>query len=96
MSAELDRQQVDLEKLRPVYLRAQKVIADLAMSSAALDRVLELVGMYHGDPVERAVWVLGQVKEALRPIEEARRTIRDFDSRQRSLGLLGRLEDVTR
>jgi len=93
VSVGLDGKQVELERLRPAYLRAQRTLQDPVVFSEAMDRVMELLGMYHGDPLERAAWILGQIKEALRPIELARKAIRDFESRRQSIG---RLEDVTR
>jgi hypothetical protein len=85
---DVDRQRHELELLAPAYHQARRVLADGALSTKVLDRIFELVGMYHGDPAERAVWILGQIKEALREVDAAKRAIRDYESRKTSMDRL--------
>jgi hypothetical protein len=82
---DVDRQRHELELLAPAYHQARTLLADTTLSGKVLERVFDLVGMYHGDPADRAVWILGQIKEALREVEAAKRAIRDYESRKVSL-----------
>ena len=82
---DVDRQRHELETLAPAYHQARTLLADPALAKRVLERIGELVGMYQGEPPERAVWILGQVREAMREIEAARKAIREYESRKLSL-----------
>jgi hypothetical protein len=85
---DVDRARHEFENLAGAYQRAREFLTAERHHFAALTRVEELIGLYHGDPPERAVWILGQIKEALREIQEAKRVIRDYESRKTSLDRL--------
>jgi hypothetical protein len=80
----------ELDAMKGEYLRAQQLVTETGwgMRGGILTRVSELANSYRGESPEKAAFVLGQIKESLRPMEEPLKTIRDYESKKRSVELM--------
>ena len=77
----------ELERGRAAYSDAVALVKSPkwgVFQAAALARISEVVRPFDGD-ANKAAFYLGQVKEALRPIEAPLKTIRDFEASRKSL-----------
>jgi hypothetical protein len=107
MSSDPNRTRQDLQKrldtknarksyLEPLYLRAREYVKTPQYQQQrddALAQITRALNQFKGSDATNAVFVLGQIKQILAPLEAITAPIVEYESIQKSLVELGKVEE---